>query len=331
MKLCGRFSGIRPAVVMASVFALLFAVVGRAQETVGLTEVTPNVLVFATKTGNVVTLVGPDGALLIGTPSADSTEHISNELAKRTKSSVRYVVIMPENPAHSEGDAGWARRGAFVVMQEKGLERFGGHVMGPPKPLSEEFVKMGVDRPRVSFSDVMSFDLNGEAVHIVKQKPGYSDADTLVHFHVANVLYWGEVFPGDGYPAIDFAHGGALDGLLDMLNGWTDSSRRIVPARGEVTNGTGLKAFCDMVKEVRKRVQHSIEAGQTESQVVAEHPTAEFDAKWGHGRVQPDAFVQEVYRALKAEKCSGAQSPTGTNLRSDGGAKSMGTISLDQR
>ena len=293
--------GLHRPVLMASVFALLFASISSAQEALGITEITPNVLVFATRTGNVIALVGPDGALLIGTPAADSTESTNTELAKRTKSPVRSVVIMPEDSAHSQGDAGWGRRGAFVAMQEKALERIGGHIMGPPKPLSEEFVKMGVDRPRISFSEVMCLDLNGEAVHIVKQKPGYSDADTLVHFHVANVVYWGEVFPGDGYPAIDSAHGGKLKGVLDMLEGWTDPSRHIVPARGQVTNGAGLKAFCDMIKMVRDRVQHSIDARHTEDQVVAERPTADFDAKWGHGRIPADAFVREVYREMKVE------------------------------
>ena len=286
---------------MGFVFALLFARISSAQEALGITEITPNVLVFSTRTGNVIALVGPDGVLLIGTPSAGSTESINTELAKRTKSPVRSVVIMPEDSVHSEGDAGWGRRGAFVAMQEKALERIGGHIMGPPKPLSEEFVKMGVDRPRISFSEVLCLDLNGEAVHIVKQKPGYSDADTLVHFHVANVVYWGEVFPGDGYPEIDSAHGGKLKGVLDMLEGWTDPARHIVPARGQVTNGAGLKVFCDMIKTVRERVQHSFDARHTEDQVVAEHPTSEFDARWGHGRVPPDAFVREVYRELKVE------------------------------
>lgn len=288
---------------LSLVVAIAFGASGAgAQEAVSITEVTPNVLVFATRTGNVIALVGPEGALLVGTPSADSTNRISNELAKRTKSPVRYVVIMPGDPVHSEGDAGWGRRGAFVTMQEKALERIGGHIMGPPKPLPEDFVKLGVERPAVSFSDVVSFDLNGDAVHIVKQKPGCNDADTLVHFHIANVVYWGEVFPGDGYPAIDIAHGGTLKGVIDMLDGWTDPRRHIVPARGEVINGAGLQVFCDMLKAVRKRVQHSIDDGKTESQVIAEHPTAEFDAKWGHGRVQPDTFVQEVYRSLSEEK-----------------------------
>jgi hypothetical protein len=305
MESLQRSGRLGAAMLVGFALGFVFVCASRAQETVSgevkVTEVTPNVLVFGTRTGNVIASVGADGALLIGTPSADSTERISNELAKRAKSPVRYVVIAPEDPAHSEGDAGWGRRGAFVAMQEKALERIGGHIMGPPKPLSDEFVRMGVDRPHISFSEVLSLDLNGEAVHIVKQKPGYSDADALVHFHVANVIYWGEAFPGDGYPTIDASHGGNLDGLVNMLDGWTDPSRHIVPARGELTNGTGLKAYCDMIKTVRDRVRKSFEARRTEGQVIAEHPTAEFDAKWGHGRMQPDAFVQEVYQELKAK------------------------------
>lgn len=301
MNMFRRSIGLPTRTLTAFLLTLLFAGFAGAQETVGLTQITPNVLVFATRTGNVVALVGPDGAVLVGTPSADSTERISSELANRTKSSVRYVVIAPGDPAQSEGDAGWGRRGAFVAMQEKALERIGGHVMGPPKPLPEEFVKMGVDRPRISFSEVMSFDLNGEAVHIVRQTPGSSDADALVHFHLANVIYFGEVFPGVEYPMIDAEHGGSLDGIVKMLDGWTDARRHLVPARGEVTNGTGLKAFLDMIATVRKRVQHSMDEGKTETQVIAEHPTAQFDAKWGHGRVTPDAFAQEVYRSLKKE------------------------------
>ena len=302
MNMFRRSMGLPTRALTAFLLTLLFAGFARAQETVGLTQITPNVLVFATRTGNVVALVGPDGAVLVGTPSADSTERISSELANRTKSSVRYVVIAPGDPAQSEGDAGWGRRGAFVAMQEKALERIGGHVMGPPTPLPEGFVKMGVDRPRISFSEVMSFDLNGEAVHIVRQTPGSSDADALVHFHLANVIYFGEVFPGVEYPMIDAEHGGSLDGIVKMLDGWTDARRHLVPARGEVTNGTGLKTFLDMITTIRKRVQHSMDEGKTETQVIAEHPTAQFDAKWGHGRVTPDAFAQEVYRSLKKEK-----------------------------
>ncbi len=268
----------------------------------GVTEITPNLLVFATDNGNVLASVGPDGALIVGTPSAASTAQISSVLAGRTKSLVRYVVIAPQDLAHSAGDAGWGRRGAFVAMQENALQRLGGHAMGPPGHLPPRLVQLGVDRPRVSFSEVLSFDINGDAIHIVHQPPGYSDADAIVHFHVANTVYLGEVFPGDGYPMVDPAQGGNLDGLVKTLGSWTGDTFRIVPARGSVTNGAKVEAFRDMIVTVRGRVQQMIHAGKTESQVVAAHPTSEFDAQWGHGRVPPEIFVREVYAALSTQK-----------------------------
>jgi hypothetical protein len=143
-----------------------------ARQTVGVTEIAPNLLVFSTTAGNVVASVGPDGALLVGTPTATSTEQISHILAARTKCPVRYVVIARQDLAHSEGDAGWGRHGAFVAMHENALQRVGGNVMGAPPPLEPRFVKLGVDRPRIAFSEVLAFDLNGESIHIVHQKPG---------------------------------------------------------------------------------------------------------------------------------------------------------------
>src|ERR1700731_4053052 len=118
--------------------------------------------------------------------------------------------------------------------------RLGGNKMGPPSPLSQRFTQLGVDRPRIAFSEVLAFNINGESIHVVHQKPGYSDADAIVHFHVANLIYLGEVFPGDGYPAIDTAQGGTLDGLVNTLDGWTSSAFRIVPARGKVTDGASV-------------------------------------------------------------------------------------------
>ncbi len=190
---------------------------------------------------------------------------------------------------------------AFVAMQEKALERLGGHVMGAPLPLPPRLLELGVDRPRIAFSEVLTFDLNGEAIHVVHQTAAYSNADALVHFHAGNLLYFGEAFPGDGYPEIDPGQGGKLDGFVKLLSAWTSPGIRVVPARGKVTNGADVKAFRDMIVTVRDRVKSMVDAGRTEDQVLAEHPTAEFDSRWGHGHVRPDTFVQAIYSALRAQ------------------------------
>ncbi len=281
------------------VLLLWFLCSSLAAQRASVTEAGPNLLIFATATGNVVASVGPDGALLIGTPSVSATPQISSILDGRTKSSARYVVVFPQNPASSEGDAGWGRRGALVAMQENALRRIGGDVMGRPLPVSPRFLKLGVDRPRIAFDHVLAFDLNGDAIHVVHQPAGYSDADAIAHFHAEDLVYLGEVFPGDGYPEIDPSQGGKLDGLLKTLGAWTGNSMRVVPARGPIASGAQVESFRNMIVTVRDRVQRMIAAGKTEPEILDAHPTVEFDAQWGHGHVSPQSFVQTIYVALK--------------------------------
>ena len=53
-----------------------------------------------------------------------------------------------------------------------------------------------------------------------------------------------------------------------------------------------------MLVTVRDRVQKMKTTGRTEKEVVAAKPTAEFDAAWGTGLIQPDAFASIVYNTI---------------------------------
>jgi cyclase len=256
-----------------------------AQIQIPVTELAPQLLLLAAPEGNMLVSVGPDGAFVVGVRGVSTTAHVSALIATRTQSSHRYVIISPQDSAHAQGDAGWGRLGAFVAVHENALRRLGSQIAG-------------VDRPHISFSDVLAIDLNGESIHVVHQQPGYSDADALTHFHNAGVVYLGEAYPGDGYPLIDVNQGGTLDGLVKTLDPWAGSSLRIVPARGPVAGGTDVKAFRDMIVTVRERVRALVAAGRSVDQVIAARPTAEYDARWSRGRVTPEVFVREVYRAV---------------------------------
>jgi cyclase len=291
-----------PALLLFASLCFVPTPPARAQDQVRVTELSPALLVFSTPSGNVLASIGPDGALLVGTPSARSTAQIANLLEKRAIPALRYVVIFPQDADHTEGDAGWGKRGAFVALQENALNRLGGHAMGSSQPLPERLAKLGVDRPRIAFSEVLTFDLNGEAIHIIHQPPGYSDADSVVHLHEAKLVYLGEVYPGDGYPALGKDLGGQLDGTLRTLESWSDGGFKVVPARGDVVSGSTLGTFHDMIVVVRDRVRQLIDLGKTETEVVAARPSEEFDAKWGHGRVSPDEFVRKLYAALQPPK-----------------------------
>jgi hypothetical protein len=53
-----------------------------------------------------------------------------------------------------------------------------------------------------------------------------------------------------------------------------------------------------MMVTVRDRVQKLKTSGRTLEQVVAAKPTADLDAAWGKGFMQPDNFVTMVYGML---------------------------------
>jgi len=136
----------------------------RKSSPVAIEELPNKLVLFKMSTGNVIGTVGDERALLIGTPSAESTPAISKFIATKTKSSILIVVIADSPIDESQGDAGWGRKGAFVVMQENGLGRLGGHSMGLPLPLPPQLSQLGVDRPKISFSDVIAFDFKDQMV-----------------------------------------------------------------------------------------------------------------------------------------------------------------------
>ena len=63
-----------------------------------------------------------------------------------------------------------------------------------------------------------------------------------------------------------------------------------------------MQAFRQMIVTVRDRVKENTDAGKTEAEIVAAHPTAEFDSRWGRGRVKPDDFVREVFASLQQQE-----------------------------
>ena len=291
--------------ILLALLVLLLAVssFASAQNTsFTITEIKPDVLVFSSSSGNVIASVGPDGFLVIGTPAASDADAVREVLIKRTNSHHCYVIIWPQPLDRSQGDAGWTKHGCFVAMQENALGRLGGGRMGKPTPLPPQFATLGVVRPPVGFSEVIKFDMNADAIHIIHQKPGYSDADLLAHFEQAELVYFGEDLPGDGYPAIDKDQNGSIDGFLSALENWNDDATHFVPARGDMMNGTAVQAFRQMIVTVRDRVKKMADSGQSEAQIIAAHPTAEFDSRWGHGRVKPDDFVHEVFASLKLKE-----------------------------
>jgi cyclase len=263
----------------------------RAQA-VAVQELAPGVLVLTTPAGNSIASVGPDGAVVVGVQSPLTTAGIEAELARRTRSPRRYVVLAPGDSGVVAGDAGWSALGATVIAHEN------------TRPRLQKWAGAGanVTLPIVTYSEVIAFDLNGGSVHVVHMPPGYSDGDAIAHFHHADVIHLGASLTTDGYPHVDLAQNGSIDGIIETVGRFTDSpaTTKLVPRRGPIIHAAELEEYHAMLVAIRDSVRALAKTGMSEERIVAARPTARWDSRWGKGRITPDQFVRMVFRSKPA-------------------------------
>ena len=275
------------ALVVALTAALLGASACRAQQAAPLatTRLAADTYLIAAPTGNLVAGVGADGAVVVGVQSPAITARVAATVAALNPAPIRWVVATAGPDAYRDGTAGWDARNVPVVMYE-GLIGGGRRFRAPIA--------------RIGFSEVIQLRANDDFVHVVHQPNGYSDSDVSAHFERANVLYLGNAFTTDGYPSIDPARGGSVDGMIAEADKFLQfpATMQIVPGRGPVSNVAGLRAYRGMLAAVRERVQPMVAAGRTLAEVQASRPTADQDGRWGRGPVPAAAFVASVYHSL---------------------------------
>ncbi|HEX6751347.1 MAG TPA: hypothetical protein VF092_28910 [Longimicrobium sp.] len=293
--------------------AALFVATGplRAQQTVagGLAvQVAPHAYVVTDHGANLVLIADSAGAMVAGVQAPALVARARQALAALHAGPVRYALLMDGPGAAGFMDGGWESGGAVALAHEslRGAIRRASRDASAPKPA-------GARMPSVGYSQVVQVELGDEEAHCVKQEPGYSAADAAIHFEGAHVLYLNSLTT-DGYPDIDVDRGGTLLGVAQTVaafaanfEGAPQAIEPIVPARGPLAKIQDLRDFRDMVSAVHERISGLIDQGRTVEQVVAARPTAQFDARWGHGPVTPERFVRAAYASIQKERAAPRQ------------------------
>jgi cyclase len=155
-----------------------------------------------------------------------------------------------------------------------------------------------------------TLSLNGEGIELLFQPAAHSDGDSLVYFRGSDVVAAGDVFSTTGYPAIDRARGGSINGVIDALNRIIDitiprfnqqGGTRVIPGHGRIANESDVVEYRDMVTIVRDRIQLMAANGMTLEQVRAARPTLDYDGLYGaaDGPWTTDMFIEAIYRDVK--------------------------------
>lgn len=260
--------------------------------TVKKTNLARDTFLFSAPEGNLVLYDGANGYVVAGVQAPALVR------AARAQVDIRsgrrgYAIALVSDSAAAYADGGWTSAGAVTIAHENLRRRFTQQAAGRSAS--------ALPVTSLGFSEVIQIYVPGEDTHAVHQKAGYSDADVSVHLERGGVLMLGAIFTADGYPAIDSEHGGNFAGLLESATTFANnfgSLPTIIPARGPAVSGRVLRDYVAMLTAVRNRVQQLARGGRNLDQIISARPTAEFDARWGHGPVTPAGFVTEIYNSL---------------------------------
>jgi len=231
--------------------------------------------------GNIGLSIGEDGVVMIDDQFAPLTDRIVAAIRELTDGEIRFVINTHVHPDHTGGNENLGEMGVLILARDEVRVRL--VAQAPEAAL-----------PVLTYSDAITIHLNGEEVRAFPVPPAHTDGDSYVHFRASDVLHVGDVFRTTGYPFIDLANGGTLDGTLAALGiaiGLAGPETRIIPGHGAVSTRADVLEFRDMIMDVKDRVARLVAEGMDFEAVVAEDPTAPYDAKWG----DPERFLTAVY------------------------------------
>jgi glyoxylase-like metal-dependent hydrolase (beta-lactamase superfamily II) len=279
---------------------------------------------------NVLAQVGPQGVLIVDTMTDALADGLLGAVGRLAGTRpIRYVVNTHAHPEFVGGNLKVAAAGsqlvagnfagqvgqravdgavpqAFVVAHEQVLNRMSAQAGGQPA------APFGAWPTDTFFQREMTMYFNGEGIQLVHVPNAITDGDVLVFFRGSDVIAAGEIYDTTGYPRIDRARGGHVDGVVEGLNQlvdlaiseqFTEGGTRIVPGRGRVSDEFDVVEYRDMVTIVRDRVRALVAQGRTKEQVRAARPTLDWDTRYGAttGAWTTAQFVDAVYDSLAAD------------------------------
>ena len=250
--------------------------------------------------GNIGLSVGKDGAFLIDDQFAPFSKRIQAEVAKLSKTPVKFLLNTHWHGDHVGGNENFGKAGAIIVAHENVRKRMS----------VEQFMKSrnrtipkapAVALPIVTFADTVTFHWNGDDIHAFHVKKAHTDGDVLIHFKKSNVFHMGDVFFHGQYPFIDLDSGGSLDGVIravEKVIGLANDKSSIIPGHGLLTDKAGLVAYREMLKTSKANVSKLVKAGKSLQEILDAKPTAQYDAKWGRQFVKAPVWVTCVYKCV---------------------------------
>jgi glyoxylase-like metal-dependent hydrolase (beta-lactamase superfamily II) len=259
-----------------------------------------NLYYLAGQGGNIGVSVGEDGVFLIDDQFAPLTERILAAIRGVTDQPVRFLLNTHHHGDHTGGNQNLGKAGVVIVAHENVRTILkDGLSSGDLDRILTADERAGL--PVVTYTDSVRFHLNGENIHAFHVGPAHTKGDSFVHFENANVIHTGDVFRTTGYPYVDGNSSGSFLGIVagyEKLLKMSNADTVFVPGHGVPSSQDDVRKQLDMIYTIRDRVKAGIDDGLSLERIQSGNPTAEYDARWGNGKIKAPELVAVIYNEL---------------------------------
>lgn len=250
--------------------------------------------------GNIALSAGNDTAFIVDDQFAPLVPRIKAAIAALSKKPVQFVLNTHFHFDHTGGNEAFGKDGALIVAHDNVRRRMGADQLLAAIGQTQKAAPK-VALPVVTVAADVTFHINGEEVHAFHVPQAHTDGDLVVHFRKADVVHMGDVYFNGFYPFIDAASGGSADGVLaavDRVLALSSERTRIIPGHGPLASKADLQTYRAMLATVAQRIRDARREGRSDEQIRNAKPSADFDAAWGGGFLNPDVFVATMLRAV---------------------------------
>ena len=273
-----------------------------------VTKVSGNIYMLEGAGGNIAASVGEDGIVIVDdqfAPLADKIQAALKEL-KITDKPVRFVINTHYHGDHTGGNEPFANVGSTVIAHDNVRKRLetGGTAGNGGSIKMEQKAAPKPALPIITFEHEVTVHLNGEDIRALHFPSGHTDGDSIIFFPKNNVVHMGDDFVRYGFPFIDVASGGSVQGMIDAMEKATaqlPTDVIVIPGHGALSNLDDVRAFTKMLKETSAVVQKALNEHETLDQMKQAKILAPWD-KFSGQFINSDAFIETLYNSLTGHK-----------------------------
>ena len=273
-----------------------------------VTKVSGNIYMLEGAGGNIAASVGNDGIVIVDDEFAPLAEKIAAALKNLgiTDKPVRFVINTHYHGDHTGGNANFAKDGSTLIAQDNvrkwleagGVAGNGGSVKMENKPAEKAAL------PIITFEHDVTVHLNGEDIRALHFPAGHTDGDAIIYFPQNNVVHMGDDFVRYGFPFIDVAAGGTVQGMIAACEKSIEqlpADVKIIPGHGALSNVDDVRVYIKMLKETSAAVDAALKANKSLDQMKKEKILAPW-SKFSSEAQNEDVFTETLYYSLTNTK-----------------------------